>query len=500
MQLNLKTGLLTLIAAISLVACSESYPGLIYDEPGNKVVNEEGLDSATLVPLYVYVNKQSFFTATATPSNGMAPIGTRGIGPFQPITSPTDEAGNPIIYTAEDTIRYYQTNFRIFAFRDGKYATIGSAYPAELANEPNMTWTRLAEDASGHRDEDKLNCLVDGYSFYEGLSSHLDDKSGLITEVKAPLFYGTYQDVGYNFFAYVSDDLETSANTVHRTQDSIYYNDITIDGTQDVMCGYAPKLTDEVLRDRYSQVVLTDAERNRILNIGNYSTYAAHRNIDPYVDIYHQLTRLQFRIFPGDETATATTVDSIYIDAPNTGRLIVAHRDPSRVGLYMNNKVGRYYLHEKPEIVDSVIAGSTVTKRMLRNCNILTAGKYRVEWKEKYWQNKAENVKVPVFERDYIDLGGSIMLPQSSEFVITICSTFTTPEGEEKKAVSHYRVTAESLGEIPENWDETTQQYVFKRARYYTINLVVYGLQPIQVAANIESWQAGGDIYIDPDD
>lgn len=500
MQLNLKTGFLILAAIISLMACSESYPGLIYDEQGTKVVNEEGLDSTTLVPLYVYVNKQSFFTVTATPGNGKLPGGaTRGIGPFQPITLPTDEAGNPITYTAEDSIRYFQTNFRIFAFRDGKYATTGSAYPAELANEPNMTWTLLAEDGGGHQDEEKLNCLVDGYSYYTGVSSHLDDKSGLIAEVKNPLFYGTYQDVGYNFFAYVIDDLESSANTVHRSQDSIYY-DVTLDGTQDVMCGYAPKLTDEVLKARYDQVVLTDAERNRILNIGNYSTYAAHRNIDPYVDVYHQLTRLEFRAFAGDETASNTTIDSVYVEAPNTGKLIVAHRDPSRVGLYMNDAIGRYYLHDKPEIVDSVQADSTVTKRMLRNSGIMTAGLHTVAWKEEYWANKAAKVKIPLFEREHIDLGTSMMLPQSPEFVITICSTYIDATGNEQKYKSHYRVTAESLGEKPENWDEATQQYVFKRARYYTINLAVYGLQPIQVVANIEGWKEGGEIYVDPDD
>ena len=180
MRLNLKTGILTLVAAISLVACSESYPGLLYDESGSKATNTEGLDSANLVPLYVYVNKQSFFTVTATPGDGQLPSGvTRGIGSFQPITSPTDEKGNPIVYTEEDSLRYYQTNFRLFAFRDGKYATTGSAYPAELANDPDMTWTLLAEDGSGHRDEEKLNCLVDGYSYYSGIHSHLDNKSGL---------------------------------------------------------------------------------------------------------------------------------------------------------------------------------------------------------------------------------------------------------------------------------------------------------------------------------
>ena len=414
MRLNLKIGLLTLVAAVGLAACSESYPGMLYDDSGSKAKNEEGLDSTSLVPLYVYVNKQSFFSVTATPGNGRAPGDTRGIGPFQPITSTTDGAGNPVVYTEEDSIRYFQTNFRIFSFRDGKYATTGSAYPATLADDPDMTWTLLAEDGSGHRDEEKLNCLVDGYSYYSGIHSHLDNKSGLAVVSRAPLYYGTYQDVGYNFFAYVIDDLESSANTVHRTRDSIYY-DVTLDGTQDVMCGKAPKLTAEVLDERYSQVKLSDAERNRILNIGNYSTYAAHRNIDPYVDVYHQLTQLKFRAYAGEEGVDSTTIDSIYVEAPNTGKLIVAHRDPSRVGLYLNSTNGRYYLHEKPEIVDSVQSDSTTTKRMLRNCAIMQPGSHRVQWKDSYWIDKAAGKAIPIFERDPLDLGTGMMLPQSPE-------------------------------------------------------------------------------------
>ena len=499
MRLNLKIGLLTLVAAVGLAACSESYPGMLYDDSGSKAKNEEGLDSTSLVPLYVYVNKQSFFSVTATPGNGRAPGDTRGIGPFQPITSTTDGAGNPVVYTEEDSIRYFQTNFRIFSFRDGKYATTGSAYPAALADDPDMTWTLLAEDGSGRRDEEKLNCLVDGYSYYSGIHSHLDNKSGLAVVSRAPLYYGTYQDVGYNFFAYVIDDLEASATTVHRTRDSIYY-DVVLNGTQDVMCGKAPKLTAEVLDERYSQVKLSDAERNRILNIGNYSTYAAHRNIDPYVDVYHQLTQLKFRAYAGEEGVDSTTIDSIYVEAPNTGKLIVAHRDPSRVGLYLNSTNGRYYLHEKPEIVDSVQSDSTTTKRMLRNCAIMQPGAHRVQWKDSYWIDKAAGKAVPIFERDPLDLGTGMMLPQSPEFVITICSTFKDANGNTQPMKSHYRVTAASLGEKPENWDEATQQYVFKRARVYTINLAVYGLQPIEVIANIESWKSGGEIYVEPEE
>ena len=69
----------------------------------------------------------------------------------------------------------------------------------------------------------------------------------------------------------------------------------------------------------------------------------------------------------------------------------------------MNDAFGRYYLHDKPEIVDSVQADSTVTKRMLRNCAIMPAGQHKVEWKEEYWVNKAAGTTIPVFEREPLE-------------------------------------------------------------------------------------------------
>ena len=39
MRLNLKIGLLTLVAAVGLAACSESYPGMLYDDSGSKAKN-----------------------------------------------------------------------------------------------------------------------------------------------------------------------------------------------------------------------------------------------------------------------------------------------------------------------------------------------------------------------------------------------------------------------------------------------------------------------------
>lgn len=495
MNMIFKTRLLILFAAILITACSESYPGLSYDDP-NVPENKEALDSTLLDPLYVYINRQSFFYVTAFPNNPNQ--STRGLGHFNPIVINPGDAK----YTLEDSLKYYNLRFSLLAFRDGKYATTGSLYPAELQNEPNMTWTAMAENGNGHNDPDRLNCLVDGHNYYEGLPTTLDDKTGLTPMPNQQIYYGSYQDIGYNFFVYTVDDFESSAATVHRERDSIYY-DLAVDGTQDVMCGYAPKLTEKLLDSLYNHINLSDAERNRILNIGNYSTYAGHRSIDPYINIYHQMTRLQFRAYAGGPSATNTTIDSIYVTAPNSGKLIVAHKDPSRVGFYLNKDVvNNIYLHEKPRIVDTLYSDGTKSKN-LQPCELIDSGYYNIPWKDEYWIYDADgnrtNQKNAIFERDHIDIGESIILPEAPEFVITICSTFTGAMGDVHHMVAKYRVTAESLGQIPDNWDEATQQYIFKRARYYTINLAVYGLEEIKVIANIEGWKDGGEIEIDPD-
>ena len=64
MKMNLKTGLIAVALAIGLGACSESYPGMFY-ETENGLINGESPDSSTLVPLYVYVNRQSFFSISS---------------------------------------------------------------------------------------------------------------------------------------------------------------------------------------------------------------------------------------------------------------------------------------------------------------------------------------------------------------------------------------------------------------------------------------------------
>lgn len=112
--------------------------------------------------------------------------------------------------------------------------------------------------------------------------------------------------------------------------------DIEIDGTQDVMCGMAPKLT-EVLDANEAFGKLTETEKSKIRNIGNYSTYAAHRNINPMVDLKHKLTRLKFKAYAGDQKACDIEIKYIKVKSKTRLKLTAATYNDKETGTLKHN-------------------------------------------------------------------------------------------------------------------------------------------------------------------
>ena len=203
---------------LALSSCSESYPGLEYDKTqGNKgIENQEGSNGVT--PVMVFVNEQNIFS-----------VKTRGVGAFEP-----DDRNNEN--------RLANSTFYVYAFRNNNY----QSGPDELKQPTDFTWYNYATDNIGRRgqkDEKNVNCLLDGTDYNYGMETTLHPHGSGKLEYKledgqeAPKYYSAYGDIPYNFFAYYLDDAKVlSAN---RSADKISY-DIEIDGTQDLMCGYAP--------------------------------------------------------------------------------------------------------------------------------------------------------------------------------------------------------------------------------------------------------------------
>lgn len=519
-------------------ACSsESYPGLEYENP-NSVINEETPNDSVGLPIHVYVNEQSAFSLSAQPGLSRDYDITRGVGAFQ-IEEDEDIQKNPLT-PEEDTLMQLKkdtTTFYIYAFRDrkAKQTSIDDPDTERLRNNPNLhDWYQKAAGPTipteiKGQDAQRLDCLIDGFDYYKGMPSNVDDKQVLKMHLPetAPMYWSEYQGVSYNFFAYTVGDINKNPNArlnsgianveetehiqwgiPHRDADSIWYENFAIDGSQDIMTGYAPLITSELLDSRYKHIELTEGERNRILNDGNYTSFAAHRNIEPQIDMKHLLTRLRFRMLPGDSTSTYTTIDTVFVTTPYKGNLVVAvnnYEHLDQIGFKPDpNNYADLYLYERPKFIRDG-NGKAVGLEPSVILGVDSEEPRSVPWTSDYWiRNSAGEIigKKPLSDRGApVRLGDAMMIPEAEEIILSIKSTY---KKEERRFRSRYVISAkDQCGEDITNtkyYDPTTGTFKFKRGYIYDITLVVYGLQEIQVAANIEVWKDGGEIFVDPDD
>lgn len=522
MKKTIQTGLLTLLAVILFWGCSsESYPGLEYENP-EAILNGETPPDSVGLPIHVYVNEQATISLSASAAAREADI-TRGVGPFQ-IEEDEDIKKKREEGTLTDEeekimkLRRDTTTFYVFAFRDRKASQLYANDPdtKRLLDDPNLhNWYQMADKnipgTVKGQDAQRLDCLIDGFDYNFGMPSTIDEEAQLKMKVQEyhPLYWSEYQGVSYNFFAYSVGDINRGEadriqwGTPHRDADSIWYENFAVDGSQDLMAGYAPVITDELLNTRYKHIELTDGERKRILNDGNYTTFSAHRNVEPEIDLKHLLTRLRFRMLPGDSTATYTTVDTVFATTPYKGNLVVAvnsFEKLNQIGFKPDpNELADLYLHEKPKVDEE---GHLLPADTL---GVDSEGQHSVPWSADYWvRNAAGEIigKKSLSDRgDPVPLGDALLIPEAEEIVISIKSTY---KKEGRRFKSKYVISAkDQAGNDQTNdkyWDGSDQKFKFKRGYIYDITLVVYGLQEIQVIANVEGWKEGGTIHIDPDD
>ncbi len=437
--------MLAWLPGLALVACTDSYPKLESDDD-YLVSNDE---TYNLVPIMLFINEQDYFSVSAT----------RGTGPF--------EEGN--------TEKYFNSTFYVFSFRDG------CDEQGALAYETDFTKTRYADGYSSteYYDPESADCLVDGTDYRMGMSMYpsADNAGGMLQTHGIVMYYpSVYQDVGYNFFAYYIDDIEPTQ--VNRTESGISY-DVEIDGTQDIMCGMAPKLTSEVLDNKIAAgLTISDDERTRILNIGNYSTYAARRSVNPEIELEHELTQLRFVAYPGDNRSGSITITGISVNSRYKGTMTVASRDTDYLGMAFSDE------RTDLELCEASVDGVT-------SCAPLES--YTIEWDESMsgtsWQN-----------RPSVDVGGCLLLAPDSVYTLTLyyTQTITADNGgtEEVDLRTVYTLKADNSSYY---YDGTTGNYIFRPGYVYTVRIGVYGLQEISVSVNIAGWQDGGDVTLDPD-
>ena len=464
---------LRLLAIVAVMAaCTQSFPTLVYEEPQGSLdeLNQDVLSNRT--PIMMFVNPQDFFSITAT----------RGMGPFPP----------------SDFSKYKDGTIYVYAFRSdyNMQGTVLTSLPS-LRNTAYATQNRpsgIVNDSINLPD-----CLLDGSDYLMGVPTKLvpessgellynyhyekDEKGQDVLKfgnhVGRDFFYSNvYQEIPYNFFAYYVDDFVPNASNAHREDTHIHY-DITIDGTQDIMCGASPDLN-TVLTSRYPQQFnrLSTAERNSLRNIGGYCKFAADRDIHPSIDVKHQLAQLKFEAYPADVSTDSLIITGIEVRCRNQADLTVATRDT------VNHPLGLKFNDNK---ADLKLRGD-FPERLRSNDGKFSDPGYiiRFDTTDKKW-----------YERKPTQIGENLIVSPDSVYDIVVHAAQIRRINEQGDGGISYIpiVDFKSSKKIRLDTGE-----MFKPGYVYTIKIAVYGSQKIEVYTAIDNWKpADKPVIIDDD-
>lgn len=249
----------------------------------------------------------------------------------------------------------------------------------------------------------------------------------------------------YDFYGYYIDDAAVesavSAGAVVPTETATsIYVPFRINGTQDLMVAKADPAVD---------VTDTDVDAARA-----YSAYAARRGVQPTLRFRHLLSRFNFEIKPGAASADNVTVDSIALVSKVEGELVVVSANAEDLGL------------------NNIVEGTLDT--------LCLPG------------IAAEGVKTETFnsglskEEQTSKAVGTNLLVIPGETSYELLVWLSNDNGDSPIAPQVAQVT---LKESP----------TFDAGKVYTVTIMIYGLESVEVSASLTGWQDGGSVVIDPD-
>lgn len=251
----------------------------------------------------------------------------------------------------------------------------------------------------------------------------------------------------YDFYGYYIDDAAVesavSAGAVVPTETATsIYVPFRINGTQDLMVAKADPAVD--VKGATETVESTRA----------YSAYAARRGVQPTLRFRHLLSRFNFEIKPGAASADNVTVDSIALVSKVEGELVVVSANAEDLGL------------------NNIVEGTLDT--------LCLPG------------IAAEGVKTETFnsglskEEQTPKAVGTNLLVIPGETSYNLLVWLSNDNGDSPIAPQVAQVTL-------------LESATFDAGKVYTVTIMIYGLEPVEVSASLTGWQDGGTVTIDPD-
>ncbi len=436
-----------IMTAVLWQSCSGSYPDLTYM---TDIKNAEDYETYPLSPS-LNVNSLLYATSSGVASKAITLTDDDSEGPLDPQNNYENFKK-----------RYAKARFYLLAYRK----SVVTGDETVLAQQPDFT--KLMGD-----EDDRLNCLLSTERTYiSGTTQHIGKlavpqgatKDGSLASLstngsiylldnkewednqnyKIQTYYWNrkkYEKVGYNFFAYYINKANVYG---FEKQNDCVKIDLELNGKNDIMVGYAPELTEEMVKKEYATSVTEDEVRNNILTYGDgaYSTYGAVHSVEPKIDLKHTLAYLKFRAKLMDD-AVKISIQDVQVTACTRGKLVVAARD------LKNTKLGLTELSEPKDIsVNAYLSEEDISTE---------------EFKE-----VGEGILVPPADSYKV----KILVQQTN---IKTSGTDANPQG------------------IMQTWLEVdcVPEKGFEAGKIYVLDLSVYGTTRIEISSDLESWKSG---------
>ena len=283
----------------------------------------------------------------------------------------------------------------------------------------------------------------------------VDNGINVTDEDGKPFYYtGNYT---YDFYGYYVDDFDV---TPQAATDGIYL-DLELTGGEDIMLAKADPSVD-VQKAKDNGVFKGDASWN---DRYAYSAYAARRGVQPSLTFKHQLVRFTFKITSGTvfEDGDALHIKKLTMSARNSAKLYVAG---SRTG----------WADISNELAE-------LTLRSLDGGQLVDMAPFEVPSADVNAEATAIGESLMVLPNE-VPVDGADDVYALSLVMEQAGKTITYPVN-----INFSNVTNPIDG-----------QTQFTAGYSYSVTIKVYGLEKVEVSAELEPWVSGGDITVDTDD
>lgn len=375
---------------------------------------------------------------------------------------------------------------------------------ADGASDPTNTWSGqdlyIFACQKNSETGETMNDRIPDPTTYPLYNEHGTVASGktasIVWENNKTLYFP--RSNAYDFFGYYADDASTKAPTVMTLNNAnVLYVPFTINGSQDLMIAKAA-LTEQQKTDLGENV-------NKA-----YSAFTARKNVQPSMKFEHLLTRLVFKVQGlGDAKPENVYVQSIKVKSKATSKLVIVYTSENE-----KNKGIQW---------DAADDGSTLLALQERNAEgKMQALDFGITIPEDLPQEKDPSIilgRYPVSATDTpAKVVGEALLvnPNVDTYTVEIEVVQYYDEKDQLipdemdaagKSKRYYKYTLDlkasdvtkpttESGKEPENAGITT----FAPSTSYNIIVGIYGLEPMEITAELGNWVPGGDINVVPDD